>query len=180
MRHSQAHVLQTLAWPGVLALATVSGSLAAACLMPFAALSVMVAVTLPAGRATATLMAIWLVNQILGFSLLGYARDVQAVASGLALGIASLAALCVATAARARHGSLSRLLGAFMAAFATYELVLFAIAQWLGGTETFAPQVVAQIAFAETAWFAGLLLLSQGLQKLAPGLAPHAPAFRPA
>src|SRR5882724_9626307 len=55
--------VQSTAWPAALALAVVAGSLATSCLMPFVALAVAAAATMPWRRAMATLAAGWLTNQ---------------------------------------------------------------------------------------------------------------------
>lgn len=164
-----------LAWATILAAATVVGSLAAACLLPFTALAVMAAATLPARRAVAVLLAAWAFNQAAGFGFLGYPHNANAVLQGLLLAVASLAGLAVARAAGAASGALPRLGLAFAGAFATYEAVLWAGAHLTGGLATFAPVYVAQIAASEGLWFALLAALSLVLQRAAPAVAPPRP-----
>jgi hypothetical protein len=177
-RTATTPVAEAIAWPAVLGLVTVAGSLAASCMTPFAALAVMVAATLPTGRAVSTLVAIWLVNQLIGFTVLGYPHSLPALASGLSLLAGGLAALLVATLAGVRSGSPPRLIVGFVLGFAVQELVIYAADLVIGGTETFAPRYMVPIALAEAVWFAILVGLSAGLQRLAPRLAPHAPVLR--
>ncbi len=178
MSRTVTPLAEAVAWPTILGLVTVVGSLAASCMTPFAALAVMVAATLPTGRAVSTLAAIWLANQLIGFTVLGYPHNLLALASGLSLLAGGLAALLVATLAGVRSGHLPRLIVAFLLGFAVQELVIYAADLVIGGTETFALRYMVPIALAEGLWFAILVVLSAGLQRLAPRLAPHAPVLR--
>jgi hypothetical protein len=168
------------AWPSALAVATVAGSLAASCMMPFVALSVLATATMPAQRAAITIAAIWAANQIFGFVLLGYPATGYTVMWGAALGLASLAAggvggklLGVRPEWRA-----TTLIIAFGAAFATFEGLLFGFAAVVGGTETFAAPIVLRILANEACWFAGLSALYLGLARAAPRWFGPAPALR--
>ena len=62
----------TIAWALALGLATVVGTLATACMTPFVALAVMADSTMPPGRALLTVVAVWLTNQVLGFTIEHY------------------------------------------------------------------------------------------------------------
>ena len=169
------------AWPGILTVATVIGSLVAACLMPFAALASIAAATLPLGRAMGAVLAAWAFNQAVGFGWLGFPHTAQAAAQGASLAIASLTAVLAARAAGVGGGSLARLGLGFAAGFAAYEAVLFAGAHFTGGLWTFAPAYVAQIALAEAVWFALLGALSLAVQRATPAVAPPRPIrLRPA
>ena len=159
-----------LAWPAALAFATVAGTLLISCMMPFVALAAMVARSMPPGRAVATLVAIWSANQLIGFALLGYPATAYTFAWGVALLAAALAAMA---AARAVDGgttetTVTRLFAGFALAFAVSETALFAFASVVGGVETFAPAIVAQLALNETLWFAGLVALHIVLTRSAP------------
>ena len=81
------------AWPVTLALATVGGSLVAACMMPFVAVTIVTAATMRRSLALTTILAIWATNQLLGFTVLGYPHTGYAFAWGGALGIASILAM---------------------------------------------------------------------------------------
>lgn len=168
------------AWPAALGAAAVLGSLAAACMLPFVGLAVVAAATMTRARATATVIAVWLVNQLLGFTLLGYPWTGDAAAWGLALGVGSLAAMTIARAVLGgrRDGGVVQHLVAFAAAFAGYELLLYAFALVAGGTETFAPAIVLQILVNDASWFAGLAALHLALTHAAPRLFGRAPTLR--
>lgn len=167
-------------WPAALAFVTVAGSLAAACLMPFTALAVMAAATLPPARSAAVVVGAWTVNQAIGFGLLGYPHTADAALQGVGLLVAALTAQVVARVAGLATGGPLGLWSAFAAGFAAYEGALFAAAHLTGGLDTFTPAIVGQIAMTEAAWFAGLALVSLTVHRAAPGLAPHRAVLRPA
>lgn len=168
------------AWPLVLAAATIAGSLAAACMMPFVALAVLASATMAARRASLTIGAIWAANQTLGFTVLGYPPTANTVMWGAAIGVASLAAGKVAKMMLhdRKDFAAASVLRAFGAAFVVYEALLFAFAQFAGGTETFAPAIVLQILANEGLWLAGLAALYIALTRLAPRWFGSAPALR--
>ncbi|MDZ4373841.1 MAG: hypothetical protein U1C74_20795 [Phenylobacterium sp.] len=168
------------AWLAILTLTAVVGSLAAACLMPFTALAVLAAATLPGRQAVAAVVAAWAFNQAAGFAWLGYPHEAATVFQGAVIGAASLAALVTARALAADRGG-PRVVAAFVAAFVAYELVLLLGALPTGGLWTFAPRYVAQIAMVEALWFLGLGALALVLQRLAPAVSPPRPLrLRPA
>lgn len=167
---NELHGSGALAWPAALGTATVLGTLATACMMPFVGLAVVAAATMSVRRAAQTVAAMWAVNQLLGFSLLGYPWTGDAFAWGLAIGLASMAAMMIARRVIGRNGgSAAHLAGAFLAAFAGYETLLFGFALVAGGTETFAPAIVLQILVNDAIWFAGLVALHLVLTRVAPG-----------
>ena len=65
-----------------------------------------------------------------------------------------------------------------MAAFAAYEVLLFAFALVAGGTDTFTPAIVLRILANDAAWLAGLAILYRLLTRAAPRLFGAAPALR--
>src|SRR5687768_6874005 len=134
------------AWPLALAFTTIVGTLLTACMMPFVALALITAATMKPRTAVVAMTGIWLVNQLLGFTLLGFPLVSYAFAWGGALGAASLAAMAVARTVVGWTGELvaTRLAAAFVAAFAAYEILLFGFAGLAGGLETFTPGIVAQ------------------------------------
>lgn len=172
--------LQGLAWPFALAAAAALGSLAAACMVPFVGLAVVAAATMGRGRAAATVSGVWIVNQLLGFGLMGYPWTADAAEWGLALGVGSLAAVGIAGAVLRGRRNLAvlPLLATFAAAFAGYEALLYGFALVAGGTETFAPAIVLQILVNDGSWFAGLTALHLALTRAAPGLFGRAPQLR--
>lgn len=168
------------AWPATLAFATIVGSLAIACMMPFVALAVMTAATMPLRRAIATMTAIWFANQLLGFTVLGFPWTAYAFGWGGALGAASIMSVVVARHLVAGTNDLvvARLTAAFAVTFATYEALLFGFATIVGGRDMFTPGIVAQIAVNDALWFAGLLALRIALSSTAPRWFGPKPALR--
>ncbi len=175
-----------LIWPAALALSTFLGSWAFACVFPFVALAAIAAVTMPARLAAGTVGVVWLINQVVGFTLLSYPHTAYSYSWGLAIGAATLAAMF---AARAIMGSERRLvsprlpaafLAAFLAAFATYELLLYAFAQFAGGLETFSAAIVGDIFRNDAIWFVGLAALRLVLTRAAPRWFGNAHALRAA
>ncbi|QPQ54840.1 hypothetical protein IC614_11035 [Allosphingosinicella flava] len=132
------------------------------------------------GPAVMAVLGVWATNQILGFGLLGYPWTPYALAFGVALGAGSLAALVVARRAGLTGAGISpaRVAAASGLGFIVYETSLFALALTIGGTETFAPRIVLQIAVNEGLWLAGLLAFYALLRRTAPGRFGSLPAFR--
>jgi hypothetical protein len=159
----------SLGWQLALAAATIAGTLATACMMPFVALATVTAATMPRRLAAATIVGIWAVNQLLGFTLLGYPTDLATVAWGGALGAATLVAMLTAAAVLGRRApALPRLVVAFTAAFACYEAGLFAFALVVGGTDTFTAGIVGQILLNDVCWCGALVAIHAVLTRAAP------------
>ncbi|WP_442679984.1 hypothetical protein ACSBM8_01900 [Sphingomonas sp. ASY06-1R] len=161
------------AWAGALALVTVAGTLAASCMMPFVALAVMAAATLPLRQALAATALAWAAEQSLGFGLLGYPLEASAIGWGIALGMAALAVTQASIAIGAERGIAPTII-AFAAGFVLYEVVLFVYGAAIGGTQAFTGAIVLQLARNELAWFAALLVLREALRLLLPTrMVPH-------
>lgn len=140
------------ALPAILAATTLTGSVVLACMMPFAAIATIAALAMPVRRGAAAVGLCWLGNQVLGFGLMGFPWDGPTLAAGLSLLAASFTAFA---AARVVKGGPVL---AFLAAFAAFELSLFAYALPFGDPALFAPRIVGLIALNEALWFAGLWL----------------------
>ncbi|HEX3366237.1 hypothetical protein [Phenylobacterium sp.] len=168
----------SFAWALVLAAATVIGSLAASCMMPFVALAVMSAATMTRRRAAVTVAAAWAANEAIGFTLLHFPANASSFGWGAAALVAALGAMLAASllAARGRL-SAARLAGAFVLGFAAYEGVMAAWGLAGGGLATFAPAIVAQIALNEAIWLVGLAAVQLLLTWRAPKLFGAAPAL---
>jgi hypothetical protein len=127
------------AWLALLVVAIGAFSFVYACAPPFAAFSVLAALTLSRRDAIRTTVTLWLVNQAVGYVILGYPRTVNSFTWGLIMGVAAVLATLLAgqIVARLRTvGGLTRAIVALGGAFATYEVVLYAIAvAGLGGRE---------------------------------------------
>jgi len=170
-----------IAWPVALAATALVGTLASACMMPFVAIAVASAVSMTWSRAAMTIVGIWAINQILGFSLLGYPPTAFAFAWGGALCAASLGAMLVATFLLAGRRELGiRLALTFVAAFVAYEGGLFGFALAAGGTGTFTSSIILQILANDAIWFAGLIALHIVLTRAAPRVFGVGLSLRPA
>ena len=146
---------KTAAWPATLAGATVLGSLALACIFPFAAIAALAALTLDRRSSIALVGAVWAANQAVGFLLMNFPWDAQAVGHGIAILTATLAGFGVARIV----GSILRSVAALVSAFVVYEVLLRAYAQFGGGAENFSAEIVSGVAINDAMWFVGLLAL---------------------
>ena len=148
-------------WAGVLASSSVLGSLALACIFPFAAIATLLAATLPFGKAAVWMGAVWFANQLVGYLILGYPQTANSFGHGLAMGATAMATLFVAkTVLDMRSDRSFVTLGlAFVAAFAAYEALLLLAATFLGGVQNFMPSIVWMVAQNDILWFAGLAIL---------------------
>jgi hypothetical protein len=169
--------LQRAAWPGILTLATLLGSLALACATPFPALAALAALFLPRRTAFALIGANWVLNQAIGFAFLNYPLNWDCVRGGLDLGAASLAcmgaAILVQSAWR-KYGSTLVLIASLVTAFAASELVLF----MLGGarySDDYSMPILVYLLSLNGISLAGLLLI----QALGTAIGLARPAYQP-
>src|SRR5439155_6897428 len=126
-------------WLAVLVGASIAFTLGLACAVPLAAFAAAAALTLSQRDALALLLAVWLANQLVGFTVLDYPWTASTFAWGAALGaVAILATLAGQWTARNSMGPGRAVsyVATFLVAFAVYEAALFAISlTLLGGTE---------------------------------------------
>jgi hypothetical protein len=146
-------------FPAPLVAASAVGSLAFACVTPFAAFAIASAYALSSRSALLTVGAVWLVNQLVGFAFLGYPWTVDTALWGLAIGAAALLATAIACAARRFwHRNIALAVGiASVGVFGAYEATLFLVSLLLGGQEAFAPAIVGRLASLNLGWGAALL-----------------------
>lgn len=172
MSDERTGAVERIAWPAVLAASAVFGSLALACILPFAALATIASASMGRGRALTTLAAVWGVNQVIGFGLLDYPRTADTIGLGVGLLVAALGAVFAARAVIGERRGLvaPRVLGGFAAAFVAYELIGYGFAHAFGGVETFAPEIVLQVLANDAAWLAGLTIVYLVLSRAAPRL----------
>lgn len=182
--HDTAHptaAMRRSLWIGVLVIASILFSWAFACAAPFAAFAAAASLTMARRDGLALIAAVWVANQAVGFALLGYPADATTLAWGAVLGVAALAAMLVAQLCAARLAELpglARAAATLIGAYMIYEVVLVAVTPVLGGIESFAPAIVAQVFALNAFAFVGLFALTQ-LGALA-GVAPHWRLARPA
>jgi hypothetical protein len=150
-------------WIALLATGSIGFSFALACATPFAALATLAAINMPRRDLLSLVGVAWLANQAIGYGVLGYPQTLDSFAWGGAIGIAAAlaAAIAVAVAARvARLGSAGTISTAFLAAFAVYELALYAVSFVLPtGAEAFSLPVVWRIFYVNVIALVGLLVL---------------------
>lgn len=154
-----------LLWSAVLGLTAAVGSYGLACVFPFAAIAALAAVTLPTRQAAGLMGAVWVVNQIVGFTLLSYPHDAQALAWGGFIGIGAFAALAAAKFAFGGETRLisGRTVAALAASIVAYQIVMAAGAYVLDGFESSTPAIVADVVRNDLMWFAGLVALRLAL-----------------
>jgi len=150
-----------LVWAGLLVAASLAFTFGFACAVPFAAFGAVAAMTLPRRDALLLTVALWLVNQIVGFGFLHYPWDAMTLSWGLILGTVAVASTIAAQAAVRQGGVIQTALASFAAAFVVYEGALYIIsATVMGGTEDFTPAIVARILAINAAGFVALLAAS--------------------
>jgi hypothetical protein len=153
-----------IAWIVFLTLASLAFASVFACAAPFAALAAMAALNLRRPDAFILTLLVWLANQAVGYGLLNYPRTFDSVAWGAALGVAALLATWTVTSLGPRALRTGPVVGAaigFLAAFAVYQLALYAASFVLGGSETaFSPAIVWYVFEVNVAALAGLIVLS--------------------
>jgi hypothetical protein len=152
-------------WLALLVAASVVFSLGFACAAPLAAFSAAAALTFSYRNAVLLMMAVWLINQMIGYAVLDYPWTANSLAWGAALGIAAVLATLAARGAALRFYRAGQVLIpflGFLTAFAVYEAALFAIAvALLGGKEGFAPAIVGRIFAINAVATVGLLVLTR-------------------
>ena len=167
-----------LLWSTILGLTAIVGSYGLACVFPFAALAALAAATLPTRQAVALIGAVWAANQIVGFTLLSYPHDGQAVAWGAIIGVAAFAGLAVAKVAYARETRLIslRTVAALAASVVAYQAIMFVGAYIMDGFESSTPAIVADVVRNDALWFAGLCALRIAIGTTLPRwfATPHA------
>jgi hypothetical protein len=150
-----------LVWAGLLIAASFAFTLGFACAVPFAAFGAVAAMTLPRRDALLLTVALWLVNQVIGFSVLHYPWDGMTLAWGAILGAVAVASTLAAQATLGNRGIIQTALASFAAAFVVYEGALYiASATIMGGTEIYTPAIVGRILAINAAGFAALLAAS--------------------
>lgn len=164
-RHARLSVWRRALWLTLLVASSVALTLGFACAVPFAAFAAAAALTLDRRSALFLVTAVWLANQVVGYAVLDYPWTWNSVAWGVVLGVVSvLATMAAQTIVEhlRRRVPIVRWAAVFLGAFVIFEAGLFLVAAaLLGGSEDFAPSVVAYVFAINAAGFAGLLILSR-------------------
>lgn len=150
-------------WIAVLVLAAIGTSLVFACATPFAALAALAAFSIDRRDAFVVTGITWLVNQAIGYGFLHYPHMWDTFAWGIAIlagAMIATAAASVTSRAVRPMGLLLTVLASFAAAFAAYEITLFATTAVLpSDSSAFSFAVVLYILKINVVAFCGLLIL---------------------
>jgi hypothetical protein len=139
-------------------------SFAFACATPFAAFA---AAMLPLSSALPIVAAAWIVNQAIGFGVLGYPFELNTFLWGFAIGAAALIATAVSALVLRLLPAIGRpveLALTPLAAYVAYEVVLFAFTPVLGGGGAFTVTIIARIGLLNVVWMIGLVLAYEFLK----------------
>jgi hypothetical protein len=148
-------------WLALLLAASLGFTLGFACAVPFAAFGAVAAITLRRRDALLLTVALWLVNQIIGFTVLHYPWDTMTFAWGAILGGIAVLSTVAAQMTIRRRGAVVTAVASFAAAFIAYEGGLYLIsATVMGGTENFAAAIVLRIFEINAAAFVCLLAVA--------------------
>ncbi|MFD0986799.1 hypothetical protein [Methyloligella solikamskensis] len=145
-------------WTAFVTAMSVLFSWALACAAPFVAIAAIAALTLSRANAFLLVGVTFVINQAIGFLLLGYPTTAESFGWGAAIGVAAFAATFVTTAAMRKTDDL-RVAGAmgFLGGFVAYELVLIASTMVLPAGGGFSLAVIGEIFWINALAFAGLL-----------------------
>lgn len=136
-------------------------SFAFACATPFAAFAALAAAMLPLSNALPVVVAAWIVNQAIGFGVLGYPVELNTFLWGFAIGAAALIATAVSALVLRLLPAIGRpveLALTLLAAYVAYEIALFAFTPVLGGAAASTITVIAHIGLLNVLWMIGLVL----------------------
>lgn len=149
---------------GLPIVASVLFSFALACATPFAALAAFAAFKFRPREALLSIGAVWLINQAVGYGCLNYPRTPESFTWGIALGVASYAALMVAMRIAGRLQNTAGLLKTvltFAVAFATFKAFLFGISFAIpGGSLAFSWPVFKKIVVINVVTLLALLVFN--------------------
>jgi hypothetical protein len=150
-------------WILLLTAASVFVTLGMACATPFAALATLAALHMSRRDGLALIGIAWLVDQAVGYGLLGYPRTPNSFAWGVIVGVGAILALLAGQALADRlrdRGVMATGAAAFAGAFVASQAVLFvATAGLASGSEAFSLPVVGWMLRVNLLSLAGLLIL---------------------
>lgn len=157
-------------WIALLALASVALSFRLSCATPFAALATLAALNMKKSDGLALILLAFGLNQVVGYGFLNYPHDAESYSWGAAIGVAAVATFLTASALVPRLASLGRipmLAATLFAAYATYEIVLFAATAILPATElAFSWPIIGEIGLVNALVLPALLLAHKGAEMI--------------
>lgn len=149
-------------WLAALVGASVAFSFGFSCATPLAAFAAISAMTLSRRDALLFAGAVWLANQLVGFTFLNYPTDATTLAWGAALGAITLVSTEIVGLVTRRQNGLVGTVAAYLLAFGLYQGGILGVSFALNsGFEAFAPEIVAQVFALNAVAFAGLLVASK-------------------
>jgi hypothetical protein len=159
---SITHAWPRLLWLAILVCASLIFSVGFACAAPFEAIGAAAAVTLARRDALLASGLTWLINQCVGYGMLGYPWTVNSLTWGLALGAATLLATLAAGGIYQTKTAIPKFVRfglAFATAFLAFEVAICAVACFLGGLQDFTFGIVSHIFIINAAAFVGLMVI---------------------
>jgi hypothetical protein len=169
--------LKTSAVVALIAASSVTLTLGFACALPLAAFATISPTLFRPRAAVVAIISVWLMNQIVGFSVLHYPTDASTIAWGFALGAIGLLSVGAAYLVLSRRGGFVGLLASFLAAFVVYEGAIYIVCVASGtGVGSFTAPIVTRIFLINAASFGGLLAARELLARTPLGRRAEAPA----
>jgi hypothetical protein len=148
-------------WLILLLTASVGFTFSFACAVPFAAFGAVAALTLPRRDALLLTVALWLVNQIIGFGFMHYPWGATTFTWGAILGGIAVLSTVAAQATIREQGMIVTATASFAAGFVVYEGGLYLIsATVMGGTKDFGWAIVVRILEINAAAFVCLMAVA--------------------
>jgi hypothetical protein len=159
VRPVRAFLRQPLSLPVLLVAISAVSSWEFACITPFVAFAVAAPYALATRTALLTVAAVWLVNQAIGFGVLGYPWTADTILWGIAIGAAALAAagFAVIVLRLGIRNKVAATGAAFVPAFAVYQGGLYLASFALGGSGDFTPAIVGHVAVLNLGWTVALV-----------------------
>jgi hypothetical protein len=145
-----------LLWFGLLLAVSLGCTFGFACAVPFAGFGAIAAMTLTRRDALLIMLALWLVNQIIGFTVLHYPWDGMTFVWGGILGGSAVLGTSAALLVVSQRKMIASAAASFVAAFVAYEGSLYLVSIPLGASEDFTAATVVRIAEINLAAFAAL------------------------
>ena len=154
----------------VIAASSVTLTLGFACALPFAAFAAISALIFKSRAAVGAVLAVWLMNQIIGFALLHYPTDASTIAWGFALGVIGLLSLGAAILVLSRLEGFVGAVVSFLAAFVVYEAAIYVVCVASGtGVGSFTTSIVTRIFLINAVSFGVLLAARELLPRIGLG-----------
>jgi hypothetical protein len=168
---------ETSAVVALIAASSVALTLGFACALPLAAFATISPMLFKPRAAIVAVITVWLMNQIVGFSVLHYPKDASTIAWGFALGVIALLSLGAAYLVLARLKGFVGILASFLAAFVVYEGAIYIVCVASGtGVGSFTAPIVTRIFLINAASFGGLIAGRELLARTPLGRRTEAPA----